>query len=151
MVRRDVLAFWLLAIVPAVASADDATISGELIVEPPTLVSLGFEWMIEGDDNHNASATVRCAADGSETWITGPPMLRVGGERINENALQYTTPNMLAGSVFDLTPDTDYETVLQIEDARGPFTYLYSVENQAFEDNLGRTPGYLKGVVLPFS
>ena len=51
MVRRDVLAFWLLAIVPAVASADDATISGELIVEPPTLVSLGFEWMIEGDDN----------------------------------------------------------------------------------------------------
>ena len=36
-------------------------------------------------------------------------MLRIGNERINENALQYVTPNGFAGSVFDLEPATIYE------------------------------------------
>ena len=30
---------------------------GEFIVEPPTLMSLGFEWRISGDDNRNAQST----------------------------------------------------------------------------------------------
>jgi hypothetical protein len=34
--------------------AADKTTAGELITEPPTLLSLGFEWRIEGDDNRNA-------------------------------------------------------------------------------------------------
>ena len=32
----------------------NSTISGEFTAEPPTLVSLGFEWRITGDDNRNA-------------------------------------------------------------------------------------------------
>lgn len=31
---------------------------GKFIVEPPTLLSLGFEWYIEGDENHNATVKV---------------------------------------------------------------------------------------------
>ena len=46
---------------------------------------------------------------GETAWQDGLPLLRIGGERINENALQFTTPNMFAGSIFDLEPDTDYE------------------------------------------
>ncbi|MCG3776030.1 MAG: hypothetical protein JW395_2879 [Nitrospira sp.] len=41
---------------PAVSFAADTTAAGELYVEPPTLISLGFEWSIQGDANRNASA-----------------------------------------------------------------------------------------------
>ncbi len=27
---------------------------GELVIDPPTLINLGFEWLMEGDDNRNA-------------------------------------------------------------------------------------------------
>jgi hypothetical protein len=36
------------------ALADNSVTAGELYVEPPTLINLGFEWRITGDDNHNA-------------------------------------------------------------------------------------------------
>ena len=26
---------------------------GELVIDPPTLINLGFEWLIEGDANRN--------------------------------------------------------------------------------------------------
>ena len=31
----------------------------KFVIEPPTLISLGFEWYIEGDDNHNARVEVQ--------------------------------------------------------------------------------------------
>ena len=43
----------------------------------------------------------------SRPWKAGPPLLRIGNERINENALQYMTPNGFAGSIFDLEPGTE--------------------------------------------
>ena len=46
-------------------------------------------------------------------------MLRIGNERINENALQYTTPNGFAGSIFDLEPATDYECRFVMSDPDG--------------------------------
>ncbi|MFM1885781.1 MAG: hypothetical protein RL026_938, partial [Pseudomonadota bacterium] len=36
------------------AAAQNAVSAGELYVEPATLIALGFEWTIEGDDNRNA-------------------------------------------------------------------------------------------------
>ena len=41
-----------------VSSAQNNTTSGEFTVEPATLVSLGFEWRITGDDNRNAHVDV---------------------------------------------------------------------------------------------
>ena len=38
--------------------AAESTVAGEFIIEPPTLLSLGFEWLIDGDDNRNASVSV---------------------------------------------------------------------------------------------
>ena len=35
------------------AGANDVT-AGEFIVDPPTLINLGFEWFVSGDDNRNA-------------------------------------------------------------------------------------------------
>ena len=41
----------------ALSAADRATVK-EFITEPATLVSLRFEWRIEGDDNRNAAVSV---------------------------------------------------------------------------------------------
>ena len=47
------------------ASADDRVTAGEASVEPPTLISLGIDWPIAGDDNRNASVAVEYRKSGS--------------------------------------------------------------------------------------
>src|SRR5580704_6233559 len=98
--RRVAFALSSLLWTTAVSAADQTTVK-ELITEPPTLVSLGFEWRIDGDDNRNATVSVSYRQSGTKAWKDGPPLLRIGNERINENALQYVTPNGFAGSIFD--------------------------------------------------
>ena len=99
--------------------ATDRTTVKEFITEPPTLLSLGFEWRIDGDDNRNATVSVFYHKKGEQTWKEGLPLLRIGNERINENALQYITPNGFAGSIFDLEPATDYECRFVMNDPDG--------------------------------
>src|SRR6185503_9629355 len=48
--------------------AANAVEAGELVVEPPTLINLGFEWWIEGDDNRNASVAVSFRVRGATDW-----------------------------------------------------------------------------------
>jgi hypothetical protein len=100
-------------------AASDRVTSGEFIIEPPTLISLGFEWQIQGDDNRNAAVSVFYRKKGDTPWRDGLPLLRIGGERINENALQYITPHMLAGSIFDLEPGVEYECRFVLSDPDG--------------------------------
>jgi len=102
-----------------IASAADKTVAKDFITEPPTLISLGFEWMIDGDDNRNATVTVSYRKQGEQAWKSGPPLLRIGNERINENALQYITPNGFAGSLFELEPATMYEARFVMADPDG--------------------------------
>ncbi len=40
------------------AIAANPTRPGEFVVDPPTLINLGFEWFIDGDDNRNATVAV---------------------------------------------------------------------------------------------
>ena len=42
----------------APAPTPNVVVPGELVIEPPTLINLGFEWLIQGDDNRNASVAV---------------------------------------------------------------------------------------------
>jgi hypothetical protein len=100
-------------------AAADRTTAREFIAEPPTLVSLGFEWLIDGDDNRNATVSVLYRKKGEQAWNAGPPLLRIGNERINENALHYMTPNGFAGSLFDLDPATEYESRFVMADPDG--------------------------------
>src|SRR6476646_7405852 len=99
--------------------AANRTTAGEFITERPTLISLGFEWHIDGDDNHNAAVSVFYRKRGDQAWKEGLPLLRLDHERINETALQYIVPNMFAGSIFDLEPATDYECRLVLADPDG--------------------------------
>ena len=108
----------LLATTVSCWAADKAT-AKEFITEPATLLSLGFDWHIDGDDNRNATVAVYYRKKGEQTWKEGLPLLRIGNERINENSLHYIVPNGFAGSIFDLEPATEYECRFVMSDPDG--------------------------------
>src|SRR5690606_24797574 len=115
--------FILISLVASICSAQSLqeTHAGEVVVEPPTLICAGFEWKIEGDVNRNASVAVAFRKIGDTSWKHALPLLRIGGEKIygHEQPWVYTTPDMFAGSIFNLDPGTDYECRLQLSDPDG--------------------------------
>jgi hypothetical protein len=117
------------------AAATDSVTSGEFIVDPPTLINLGFEWLIDGDDNRNARVDVSYRKPGEAQWKPALPMLRLQGERIYNGAqLDVVSPNMFAGSILDLAPDTAYETQFVLSDpdgVRGDTRKVVSVRTRA--------------------
>ena len=50
------------------AAATRGVTAGEFIIDPPTLINLGFEWLIDGDDNRNASVEVSYRKQGESAW-----------------------------------------------------------------------------------
>src|SRR5260221_13928246 len=94
---------------------------GELVVDHPTLINLGFEWLIQGDDNRNAQVEVSYRKQGETRWKQGLPLLRLQGERIyqNQGVFDVVSPNMFAGSILDLEPDTAYEARFVMSDPDG--------------------------------
>jgi hypothetical protein len=103
----------------AAAPADTVT-AGEFIIDPPTLINLGFEWFVDGDSNRNASVDVTYRKQGTTDWKLALPMLRLQGERIKQgDQLDVISPNMFAGSILDLEPDTSYEARFVLHDPDG--------------------------------
>src|SRR5258708_8532157 len=94
---------------------------GELVIDPPTLINLGFEWVIQGDDNRNAKVEVSDQKAGETEWKQGLPLMRLQGERIyqNQGVFDVISPNMFAGSILDLEPDTAYEARFVMSDPDG--------------------------------
>jgi hypothetical protein len=94
---------------------------GEFIIDHPTLINLGFEWLIEGDDNRNSQVEVSYRKRGETQWKSGLPLLRLQGERIyqNQGVFDVISPNMFAGSILDLEPDTEYEARFVMSDPDG--------------------------------
>jgi len=92
----------------------------ELVVDHPTLINLGFEWLIDGDANRNASVDVSYRKQGTTEWKRGMPLLRLQGERIvQQNSWNLVVPNMFAGSILDLEPNTAYEARFELRDPDG--------------------------------
>jgi hypothetical protein len=105
---------------PPTPASPEAVAAGELIVEPPTLISLGFEWMIEGDADRDAHAEIYYRRPGEPEWRRGLDLMRLQNERtIYSQTLDYTAPNMFAGSLFELEPGTAYEVRLVLSDPDG--------------------------------
>ncbi len=116
----SVLAALQLAGFAGPAAGADPVTAGRFIVDPPTLINLGFEWRIEGDDNRNAQVEVAYRRQGDEAWKPALPLLRLQGEHIYNGAqLDVVAPNMFAGSILDLTPDTAYEARFVLTDPDG--------------------------------
>ena len=57
--------------VETAAAPGGAVTAGEFVVDPPTLINLGFEWFIEGDDNRNATVDVSYRKQGTTDWKPG--------------------------------------------------------------------------------
>ena len=56
MISRSLCLLFLTALG---ADRENSTQAGKLVVEHPTLLNLGFEWPIRGDENRNATVTVQ--------------------------------------------------------------------------------------------
>ncbi len=111
----------LFALNPGAAAAENRTSPGEFVIDPPTLINLGFEWLIEGDDNRTAKVEVSYRRQGETQWKQGLPLLRLQGEQIyqGEGVFDVVSPNMFAGSILDLEPDTTYEARFTLSDPDG--------------------------------
>ena len=102
------------------APSPEMVTPGELLIEPPTLINLGFEWFLQGDTNRNASVQVSFRKTGTGEWKPALPLLRLQGERIYaESRVDVIAPNMFAGSILDLEPDTSYEARFVMSDPEG--------------------------------
>jgi hypothetical protein len=84
-------------------------------VDRPTLTALGVQLRITGDDNFNASVTVRFRISGAAAWRTGLPLFRVHPETV----AVWTASPQFAGSLFDLKPATSYDIELHATDPDG--------------------------------
>ena len=74
-----------------------------------TLSSIGIEWDLSGDADHDASATVEYRLAGTSAWRPALPLVRV----------DYNGSNMLAGSILFLNPNAAYEVRLTLVDPDG--------------------------------
>jgi hypothetical protein len=109
------------------APTQNSVTAGEFQIDPPTLVSLGFEWRIVGDDNRNARVDVTFRKKGDQTWHPALPFLRLEHEQVpgglpregGAHYFTYVAPNMFAGSILDLEPDTEYECRFVLTDPDG--------------------------------
>ena len=104
-----------------VAVAQNATTAGRFTVEHPTLLNLGFEWAISGDDNRNATVDVQYRRVGDSDWRDAMPLVRIGGEKIfrDREGLSYTVPDGFAGSILNLESGTEYECRFELTDPDG--------------------------------
>jgi len=94
--------------------------AGDFLIDPPTLINLGFEWFIQGDENRNAAVTVSYRKKGESVWKDALPLLRLKGERVYQaSQVDVISPNMFAGSILDLEPDTAYEAQFVMSDPDG--------------------------------
>jgi hypothetical protein len=107
-------------VAPGSAMSPGSIVPGELVIEPPTLINLGFEWFVQGDANRNATVEVSYRRKGEVAWKPALPLARLNSERIYaESRIDVVTPNMFAGSILDLEPDTMYEARFLMSDPDG--------------------------------
>ncbi len=119
--KKSFILLLLTIFIPMIGKSQNGIKTGKFIVEPATLINLGFEWEFAGDNNRNAIVQTSYRVSGTKAWKDALPLLRLGGERVfrkMEN-LEYIVPDLFAGSILDLTPDTEYECRFTMTDPDG--------------------------------
>ncbi len=103
-------AAWLMgAMCWGLATPANADVTPGTITTYSTPQSIGIEWDITDDVNHEATVSVEYRVAGTTDWSDGMPLFRIdfGGR------------DMLAGSILFVDPDTEYEIRLVLADAGG--------------------------------
>lgn len=105
--------------------AADAIQPGILASDPATTCCLGVYLPItSGDDDLDATATLRYRESGALEWRTGLPLLRVRPDQISgespPGAFGLPVPaRQFAGSLFGLAPATSYDIEVDVTDPDG--------------------------------
>jgi hypothetical protein len=110
--RYAAFAVLLVGVIGALSSAVTAQANGTIpgaIRTYSTISSIGVEWDIAGDADHDATASVEFRVAGTTAWRSALPLMRV----------DYNGANRLAGSVLFLTPNSAYEIRLTLTDPDG--------------------------------
>jgi len=107
-----------------ISLAADSIQVGDVQIDSPTICCLGFSVPVSGDDDYDAVAIIEYRAAGTGAWLSGLPLLRVRPEFTSDETSpgQYGLPvpaEQFAGSVFGLSPDTDYEIRVSVSDPDG--------------------------------
>ncbi len=98
-----------------VAQAADTLVPGTLDIDPPTLICIGVRWRVTGDDDGDATATLRAAPVSGGAWKAGLPVHRVRPGVV----VGWAAVDSLAGSVCDLVPGTAYTVEIHAVDPDG--------------------------------
>ena len=101
------------------AHADDSLHLGTATLDPPTIVALGVQLPITGDENFNGAVAVRYRKTGTSAWTIGAPLFRVHPEVVTVPSGTTAPTPQFAGSIFDLAPATSYDIELHATDADG--------------------------------
>jgi hypothetical protein len=97
---------------------------GDPVMERPTMLCLGMHWIIDGDDNANATISVEYKHPKEKGWQKGANLFRVekGKHHPKEQKSLLKMPDsatLYAGSIVLLQPDTEYDVRLKLEDPDG--------------------------------
>ena len=118
VINRGVVFTLVMLSAPAILAAENMT-RVETLRRYSTLHSIGVEWDLTGDANHNARCTVAYRQRGRERWSRAMDLLRVDFHGYYSTTKADRRYNMLAGSIFFLKPGTSYEVRLTLTDADG--------------------------------
>ncbi len=99
---------------PALARAQATLAIDSVALDRPTLITLGVQVLIHGDDDHDAAIAVRYRATGESGFHDAMPLYRVHPE-----VSDMSVPEQFAGSIFELMPATTYEIELHASDPDG--------------------------------
>lgn len=114
------VALWASGAALAVDTVEGLTAYGD-----PAEINIGYRWMISGDDNLNASCTVRFRKLGEVTWQTAldgwrfHPWITPSEDGWNNSNSAYKAENRFAGSIFWVEPGQTYEIELTLHDSDG--------------------------------
>lgn len=89
--------------------------AGELRVSA-THLSIGVEWDLAGDTDHDATCSAQYRIEGRDGWLEAMPLLRVDYAGWYDKNNAERPFNMLAGSILFLEPGAAYEVRLVLRD-----------------------------------
>jgi hypothetical protein len=108
LLQMKTIQFLCLVFISTYASAQ---VTAEAFRVYSTIKSIGIEWDISGDANHNAQCLVQYRVSGTSNWLDAQPLFRV----------DFQGYDMLAGSILFLNEATEYEVKLELTDPDGGF------------------------------
>ena len=123
MFNLRILAAVALCASSASAFADNVLHPATPVLDRPTQMALGVKLPLTGDDNYNASVSVRYRTAASTVWRDALPLYRV---RVN-TVFGYTVAPQFSGSIVDLRPNTTYTIELHAVDPDGSVNQTFTL------------------------